>query len=727
MMATALGLQRSALALVVGAAVAVSGCKGGGSGSTPASTTASSPKAAVTTSAAPTSPVTRARPAEPSPKGGPQRLPAVSRALPAAHTLAVVGLEGFDWAFRLLNGARKHALEHLPPPLRAQVPERLADERKLVEWLSFPPETPSGWQTVGLNPGTGALLAFDTRVVRIAPLPLMYLSVNDRGVLMNWLVGLDRRNGGAGHAQATGDFQGRCELFEVADERGCIAPRRGYQVFMPLPAHLTPAQVTALQSAFSAHIDDAGPVLSDAPGFKAAFTDYPGRFMTFAWLDHRKLAEHTLGSDALPPAMAFYLDRFPASAILAGQDLVVARLLADPAGNRALHQLFGTPHKATGVARYLVSKGAMFFRFSVAPNTFFTGLTDLMPPGDAEKRAQIGGMAAALPALLGASLTDVSQALSGQLTLLAEVPTLDANGQPQPDPMALVLAVGLVDGAAADALLDGFLTAGAAAGRLKHDRMTLAGGQAARTFTLAPAPPVFLVRAENHWLVGLAPKALEAALLRPGLDAAQVPTLEGEGFAAMGVDLPELLARMGGAMGGGPKLDPALLKGLLGDAPVAQFEIGLDAHGVVLRNGKGLLLFGGILTAIAVPAFVKYVRRAKTSEARLNVMRLARGASALKVQGVDPPLTDAPLTPDLPCDPEGHLATAETFAHPTFKALGFALEGKIRYRYGVHLLAGDRLELRAEGDLDCDGVKSVFRVTVGAEGPGELQVENELE
>lgn len=732
MSAMARRLRRAALGSVVGAALVLSACKGGAPAEGPAATGSSTPQAAQgSTSAAASTPVTRPSPAEPSPVGGPQRLPAASRALPAAHTLGLVGLEGLDWAFRALNVARKHALEHLPPPIRAQVPELISDERKLVEFLDFPPETPSGWQTAGLNPGPGVVLAFDDRVSAVAPLPLVYVSVRDRGVLMNWLVGVDRRRGGAGHAQATGDTHGKCEIFEFADERGCIAPRRGYQVFMPLPSGLPAEKVTALESAFSAHIDDAGPVLSDDARFKAAFTDYPGRFMTFAWADTRKVAERITGSDALPAPLAFYVDRFPGAAILAGKDLAVVRLLADEAGRRALNQVFGTPHKPGALAARLPATGGAFFRFAVAPNTLFTGLTDLVPPGDAETKAQIAMVAGAVPAALGASLGELSKALSGQFALLATLPAQPVGGPPMPDPNAQLLAVGLVDAAAADALLDRVLAAGAAAGHLSHDTLKLAGGETARRFTLPQTPPVYLVRVDDQWLLGLSPTTLEAALKRPGLDAAKVPTLTGEGFFAMGVDMSALIGLMGsaaaGGAAGGSATDAKALKGLLGDAGFSQFEIGLDAHGVALRNGKGLALMGGIMAAIAIPAFVKYIRRAKTSEARMNVMRLAHGVRAQQAEGQAAPLAEAPLTPDLPCDEEGYEATAALFAHPTFKALGFAPEGKARYRYGVRTLADGQVEVRAEGDLDCDGVSSVFRVVVGAEGPGDLEVEKELE
>jgi hypothetical protein len=204
-MATTRRLRRAVLCSVAGAALVLSACKGGESKTPAAAAASDAPKAARNaTSAAASTPVTRTTPAEPSPPGGPPRLPAVTRALPAAHTVAVVGLEGLDWAFRTLNTARKHALNQLPPPVRAQVPELIANEGKLVELLSFPPDTPSGWQTAGINPGPGVTLAFDDRVSAVAPLPLVYLGVRDRGVLMNWLVGVDRRRGGAGHAQATG-------------------------------------------------------------------------------------------------------------------------------------------------------------------------------------------------------------------------------------------------------------------------------------------------------------------------------------------------------------------------------------------------------------------------------------------------------------------------------------------------------------------------------------------
>jgi type II secretory pathway pseudopilin PulG len=494
---------------------------------------------------------------------------------------------------------------------------------------------------------------------------------------------------------------------------------------MPLPSGLTPEVVTALQSAFSAHIDDAGPVLADDAHFLAAFSGYPGRFMTYGWLNTRKLAQVTVGSDALPATLAFYVDRFPGVAVLAGKDLRIARVLADDAGRQALNQVFGTPHRARELARRLPGKGGAFARLAVAPNTLVTGLDNLLPPSEAGAKGTVQHFSTMLPALLGVSLDTLSKALSGQFTLLATLPSMGPAG-PMPDPDAQILAVGLVDGAAADALLEQILTANASAGRLTHDQFKLAGGEPARRFTLAGLPPVHLVRSEQTWLLGLSPKALEAALKQTGLESATVPTLEGEGFLAVGVDLPELIARMSGALSpGGAAPD---LKGLLGDSAYAQFEIGLDPHGLALRNGQGLAVFVGITAAVAAPAFVKYVRRSKSAEARINVAQLAREVRAHLAGDQPTPLADTPLTPtDWTCDPDGYTATPERFAHPTFKTLQFEPQGTQRYRYAVRTLPDNKVEVRAEGDLDCDGTASVFRMEIHSGGASPLETENELE
>lgn len=124
-------------------------------------------------------------------------------------------------------------------------------------------------------------------------------------------------------------------------------------------------------------------------------------------------------------------------------------------------------------------------------------------------------------------------------------------------------------------------------------------------------------------------------------------------------------------------------------------------------------VIGGLL-AVIVPSCLRAVQLSRTAEATENLERLTRGVIAL-----DParPLAAAPLTPALvprgtpAADPEG------TWEHPTWKALGFALDAPHWYAYRVDV--DDRqVRLVAHGDLDGDGLLSTYTRTIGHDAKG---------
>jgi type IV pilus assembly protein PilA len=131
------------------------------------------------------------------------------------------------------------------------------------------------------------------------------------------------------------------------------------------------------------------------------------------------------------------------------------------------------------------------------------------------------------------------------------------------------------------------------------------------------------------------------------------------------------------------------------------------------------LFYGGMAAAIAIPAFVKYVRRSKEAEGRENVRRIADAARDYWVQRgkrdgrrfAFPATT--PWTPALECCKTGGRcpANAAAWDHPTWKALGFSVPDAHRYQYrfvseGKGVKAKYTVEARAS--LDCDTSRSTF-------------------
>ena len=137
----------------------------------------------------------------------------------------------------------------------------------------------------------------------------------------------------------------------------------------------------------------------------------------------------------------------------------------------------------------------------------------------------------------------------------------------------------------------------------------------------------------------------------------------------------------------------------------------------------------GALTVVAVPRFVKYMRKSRTVEVIDGLTKIASGAQVYySVSG------------QMPCyGPEGALCTNNTpytpamthatacqnyagtfpestnaqFAGRPWKHLLFTPVGRQRYRYAwwsVSTLTTADGRAHATGDLDCDGVLSIWHV-----------------
>jgi type IV pilus assembly protein PilA len=135
------------------------------------------------------------------------------------------------------------------------------------------------------------------------------------------------------------------------------------------------------------------------------------------------------------------------------------------------------------------------------------------------------------------------------------------------------------------------------------------------------------------------------------------------------------------------------------------------------------------MAAVAIPAFLRYVKRSQTTEAVANLRRLWDAAVAYYDQPHTGPTGErlapqfpasAPLTPAaVPCG-EPVIPEPGVWSNPTWEALHFVVSDPHRYAYQFD--AGGEGETAyfiasAFGDLDCDGLFSSF-ARVGTIGPG---------
>ncbi|MCA9608898.1 MAG: hypothetical protein KC619_25010 [Myxococcales bacterium] len=154
---------------------------------------------------------------------------------------------------------------------------------------------------------------------------------------------------------------------------------------------------------------------------------------------------------------------------------------------------------------------------------------------------------------------------------------------------------------------------------------------------------------------------------------------------------------------------------------------------------------GGI-AAIAIPSFIGYLTRAKTEEARTNLTSMFIAASAYYAEeqwgagGAGAAQTNCAVgtarTDNVP-------SAAKTMLGPmpeAFEAIGFSLYDPVYYQYEIvgaggcgHQTGEAIYSFRAYGDLDGDGVTSLYELTATAGPAGELvrspiiRTEQELE
>lgn len=142
----------------------------------------------------------------------------------------------------------------------------------------------------------------------------------------------------------------------------------------------------------------------------------------------------------------------------------------------------------------------------------------------------------------------------------------------------------------------------------------------------------------------------------------------------------------------------------------------------------------GVLAAVAIPAFVGYLARAKTAEATANLSAMARAAGGYyeseQLAGGfgGAPLTACAVGSGATTNVPGPQKTMlEPLGEP-FDAIGFGLYDPVYYQYeivgvgGCGHTAGEALySFRAYGDLDGDGVTSLFEITATAGADGTLE------
>jgi prepilin-type N-terminal cleavage/methylation domain-containing protein len=123
----------------------------------------------------------------------------------------------------------------------------------------------------------------------------------------------------------------------------------------------------------------------------------------------------------------------------------------------------------------------------------------------------------------------------------------------------------------------------------------------------------------------------------------------------------------------------------------------------------------GILAAVAIPAFMDYMKRSKKTEASLQLNKIGKNAKRVYSETSSYTVGTAAALPGKP-GPGGCCGTANnhcppvpaTFAaDPVWKALDFQVDEESLFIYD-YTGAAATFTAKATGDLDCDGTEIIY-------------------
>ena len=137
----------------------------------------------------------------------------------------------------------------------------------------------------------------------------------------------------------------------------------------------------------------------------------------------------------------------------------------------------------------------------------------------------------------------------------------------------------------------------------------------------------------------------------------------------------------------------------------------------------------GVLATVAIPSFMKYLRRSRTTEALMNLRRLydssvgyyvvehANQAGQIIVRQFPDTQLMTPTPVGVCCPNVGQKCNPSTYAaswqSPTWQALNFSVDDPFYYSYQYDSAGADTTAIftaTASGDLTCDGARfSLFQ------------------
>ncbi|MEJ7602366.1 MAG: DUF4190 domain-containing protein [Kofleriaceae bacterium] len=146
-------------------------------------------------------------------------------------------------------------------------------------------------------------------------------------------------------------------------------------------------------------------------------------------------------------------------------------------------------------------------------------------------------------------------------------------------------------------------------------------------------------------------------------------------------------------------------------------------------RGRGLAIAGmvisivtllvALLSVIAVPAFLDYMKKTPRLEAEIELRKIERAVREHHIETDALPTGSATLTPAQSCCDGGCMSSEAEFAASGWRTLDFEVSGRHRFRYSFES-DGKHFVAKAVGDLDCDGTEIVYELAIEVYG-GDLR------
>jgi len=143
----------------------------------------------------------------------------------------------------------------------------------------------------------------------------------------------------------------------------------------------------------------------------------------------------------------------------------------------------------------------------------------------------------------------------------------------------------------------------------------------------------------------------------------------------------------------------------------------VSTFSLIAPGSEGMMMVStiGILSAVAIPAFMDYMKKSKKTEASLQLNKLGKSMKVYYITESKFPVGEVALTPAESCCASGGKCRSmpELWQQPIWQALDFQIDEPhmFQYRYRSD---GTTAVIEAVGDLDCDGQTITYRLDASA-------------